>query len=62
MFIKCIIFALIAISITISSTNKKCDRRPSLTSGPKSSNSPPFRISFKGNSEFYLPKTTYTGK
>lgn len=61
MIIKIIICIVIAFSLAISSTIKNCDRRPSLTSGPKSKNSPPFRITFKGNSEFYLPKTTYTG-
>lgn len=62
MIVKSIIFAIVAISFAISSTNKKCDRRPSFTTGPKSTNSPPFRITFKGNLEFYVPKTTYTGK
>jgi len=49
-------------SFVTPSTLKTCDRKPTGVLTPKSTNSHPFRIVFKGNVEFYVPGTTYTGK
>jgi len=53
---------IFAFSSAISSVAKSCDRRPTEISAPKSINPHPFRVVFKGNVDFYIPETTYTGK
>lgn len=50
-----------AFSFAMSSIIKTCDRKPIGISTPKSTNPHPFRIVFKGNVDFYVPGTTYTG-
>jgi len=49
-------------SFATSSILKTCNRKPTGVLTPKSTNSHPFRIVFKGNVEYYVPGTTYTGK
>ncbi|VVC28842.1 Hypothetical protein CINCED_3A000467 [Cinara cedri] len=55
-----IFFAIFGFSFAISPGIKTCDRKPAGISAPKSTNPHPFKIFFKGNSEFYVPGTTYT--
>lgn len=61
MIIWNIVFVVFALTFSISSAVKTCDRKPAGISSPKSTSPNPFRIVFKGNSEFYSPGKTYTG-
>lgn len=61
MVIRSVFFVAFALCFSISSATKTCDRKPTGISSPKSTSSNPFRIVFKGNSEFYSPGKTYTG-
>lgn len=55
-----ILFSVFGFSFAISSGIKTCDRKPTGISVPKSTNPHPFKIVFKGNSDFYVSGTTYT--
>ncbi|XP_025414677.1 spondin-1 isoform X3 [Sipha flava] len=60
MIIGSIILAAFAFSSSMSIAIKTCDRKPVGFLTPKSTNPHPFRVVFKGNSEFYTPGMTYT--
>lgn len=62
MIIVSTFFVIFAFSLAISSVVKTCDRRPTEMLTPKSTNPHSFRVVFKGNADFYVPETTYTGK
>lgn len=60
-FYQSIFIVVFAYFFAMASVTKNCDRKPIGISTPKSINPHPFRITFKGNIEFYVPGTTYTG-
>lgn len=61
MIIRSIFFVAFVLYFSISLAIKVCDRKPTSLTTPKSTNPHTFRVTFKGNVEFYTPGTTYTG-